>query len=143
MRFLVLGGGAQGSAAAFDLVRAEGVEEVVVGDVSLEHPRPFLKPFVGDRLRFARVDATDHGSMREAMEGVDAIAFTGGIGENAAPIRARILEGLGWAGLRIDPCANDSGAARLHEEGSPVSCWIVPAWEERMIAADAQALLAA
>jgi len=73
MRFLVLGGGAQGSAAAFDLARAEGVEEVVVGDVSLEHPRPFLKPFVGDRLRFARVDATDHGSMREAMEGADAV----------------------------------------------------------------------
>ena len=40
------------------------------------------------------------GSLIAAMEGVDAVAFTGGIGENAAPIRARIFEGLAWLGTR-------------------------------------------
>ena len=82
------------------------------------------------------------GSMIAAMEGVDAIAFTGGIGENAAPVRARILQGLGWAGVQFDPAANDSDGPRLHLPGASVPCWIVPAQEERMIAADAQTMLA-
>ena len=61
------------------------------------------------------------GALVAAMGGLDAIAFTGGIGENAAPIRDRIAEGLAWAG--------------------PVPIHIVPAQEERRIAADALATL--
>lgn len=61
------------------------------------------------------------GSALAAMGGVDALAFTGGIGENAAPIRDRIAEGLAWAGR--------------------VPVHVVPAEEERRIAADALALL--
>lgn len=82
------------------------------------------------------------GSLVAAMQGVDAVAFTGGIGENAAHIRARICDGLGWLGLRLDPGANRSGATRLHAEDSQVSAWIVPAEEERKIAADALRLMA-
>ncbi len=81
------------------------------------------------------------GSLVAAMEGLDAVAFTGGIGENAAPIRARIMAGLGWLGLGADTAANDSGRPRLHAPDSAVAAWIVPAQEERMIAADALALL--
>lgn len=77
------------------------------------------------------------GSLIAAMEGLDAIAFTGGIGENAVSVRARILKGLSWAGVALDEAANDAGRPRLHSPGSAVSCWIVPAQEERMIAADA------
>jgi acetate kinase len=85
--------------------------------------------------------ATRHaGSLIAAMGGVDAIAFTGGIGENAAPIRARILSGLGWLGARLDEGANATGAPRLHAAGS-LPIWIVPAAEEDRIAADALALL--
>ncbi|GLS87070.1 acetate kinase [Cypionkella aquatica] len=62
------------------------------------------------------------GSMIAAMGGLDGIAFTGGIGENDALVRGRIVDGLAWAG----PCA-------VH---------IVAAEEERAIAADAMALLA-
>ncbi|MDZ7709324.1 MAG: acetate/propionate family kinase [Roseovarius sp.] len=83
------------------------------------------------------------GSLIAAMEGVDAVAFTGGIGENAAPIRARIMAGLGWLGLRCDTAANDHGGPRLHAPDSKVTAWIVPAQEERMIAADARALIGA
>jgi|SRR6056297_2261402 len=83
------------------------------------------------------------GALIAALEGVDALAFTGGIGENAAPIRTRIVEGLGWLGARLDPGANAAGHARLHAEGAAVSCWIVPAAEERRIAADALELLGA
>ncbi|MBE0455154.1 acetate/propionate family kinase [Roseovarius autotrophicus] len=81
------------------------------------------------------------GSLIAAMGGVDALAFTGGIGENAAPVRARIVEGLGWLGARLDPAANAAGAARLHAAGTALAIWIVPAAEESRIAADALALL--
>ena len=81
------------------------------------------------------------GSLTAAMEGLDAVAFTGGIGENAAPIRARIMEGLGWLGLQADARANAGGGPRLHAPGSAVTAWIVPAQEERMIAADALTVL--
>ena len=73
MKFLVLGGGAQGSAAAFDLVRRDNVEKVIIADQASANVRPFLKPFVGGKLEFIAVDATDHGEVRQVMEGVDAV----------------------------------------------------------------------
>jgi len=83
------------------------------------------------------------GSLMAALEGVDAIAFTGGIGENASEIRARILHALAWVGVRVDPERNDRNATRLHAEGSAVAVWIAPADEEREIALDAVRLLSA
>jgi acetate kinase len=81
------------------------------------------------------------GSLIAAMEGLDAIAFTGGIGENAVGVRARILRGLEWLGVRMDPGANNRGGPCLHSDDSRVSIWIVPAEEERMIAQDALSLM--
>src|SRR6056297_1103916 len=77
------------------------------------------------------------GSLIAALEGVDAIAFTGGIGENAVGVRARILRGLEWIGVRMDPDANHGRKARLHAESSKVAVWVIPAEEERTIAMDA------
>ncbi|MEL6767528.1 MAG: acetate/propionate family kinase [Pseudomonadota bacterium] len=81
------------------------------------------------------------GSMIAAMGGLDAIAFTGGIGENASTVRAAIMAGLGWAGVSVDDAANGAGGPRLHAEGSSVTAWVVPAEEEAMIAREARALL--
>ena len=81
------------------------------------------------------------GSMIAAMGGLDGIAFTGGMGENAASIRARILDGLAWAGAFYDPNANRLGVAGLHETLSNVAIWIVPTQEERQIASEAFALM--
>ncbi|WP_240652474.1 acetate/propionate family kinase [Alexandriicola marinus] len=81
------------------------------------------------------------GSLIAAMEGLDAIAFTGGIGENAVGVRARILRGLEWLGVQMDPMANHRGGPRLHTAASKVAIWIVPAEEERMIARDALSLM--
>jgi acetate kinase len=83
------------------------------------------------------------GSMIAAMQGLDAIVFTGGIGENSSYIRQRILQGLTWLGLRLDDAANKAAAPRLHAEDSAVTCWIMPAREERRIAAEALDLLSA
>lgn len=83
------------------------------------------------------------GSLIAAMEGLDAIAFTGGIGENAIGVRAMILHGLEWLGVRMDPDANQRNGPRLHAETGKVAVWIVPAREEWMIARDALALMEA
>jgi len=81
------------------------------------------------------------GSLIAAMEGLDAIAFTGGIGENAIGVRAHILRGLEWLGVRLDVDANHARKTRLHAETSKVAVWVVPAQEERMIAIDALSLM--
>jgi len=75
------------------------------------------------------------------MGGLDAIAFTGGIGENAIGVRARILRGLEWIGVRMDPDFNHARKNRLHAESSKIAVWVVPAEEEKMIARDAITLL--
>ena len=82
------------------------------------------------------------GSLIAIMEGVDAVAFTGGIGENATKVRAEICRALEWLGLVLDPDRNAAGKARLHAESSKVAVWLVPAEEERMIAEDAMRILA-
>ncbi|NRA98539.1 MAG: acetate kinase, partial [Rhodobacteraceae bacterium] len=81
------------------------------------------------------------GSLIAAMEGVDAVAFTGGIGENATRVRAEICRSLEWLGVVLDPDRNTKNAARLHADSSTVGVFLVPAEEERMIARDALALL--
>ncbi|GLO69071.1 acetate kinase [Phaeobacter inhibens] len=81
------------------------------------------------------------GSLIAAMEGLDAIAFTGGIGENALGVRARILRGLEWIGARMDVDANHARKSRLHAGSSKVAIWVVEAEEERQIAMDAQTLM--
>src|SRR5690348_8061734 len=73
MRFLVLGGGLQGSAAAFDLLRTEGVESVVVADRPGFEPPPFLRGHIGGKLAILPLDATDRIAVRAAMDGVDAV----------------------------------------------------------------------
>jgi acetate kinase len=81
------------------------------------------------------------GSLIAALEGIDAIAFTGGIGENATAIRARILRGLEWIGVRMDPDANEARQMALHCQSSAVKIWVIPADEERQIAMDALTLM--
>ena len=81
------------------------------------------------------------GSLIAAMEGLDAIAFTGGIGENAIGVRARILRGLEWTGVRMDVDSNHGRKSRLHAASSKVASYVVPAQEERMIAIDALSIL--
>jgi len=74
------------------------------------------------------------GSLTAALGGLDALVFTGGIGENAAPIRARVIRDAHWLGLELDEAANASGRGRISASGSRVSAWVVPTNEELMIA---------
>lgn len=81
------------------------------------------------------------GSLMAAMGGLDAIVFTGGIGENDAHVRAQILNGLSFMGVEPAPAKNESNGPDLHAPHSRVTAWIIPAEEERQIALDAANLL--
>lgn len=73
------------------------------------------------------------GSLAAAMNGIDALVFTAGIGEHAAPVRERIVAPLGWLGFACDRDANSRDAVRIAAPGSkPV--YVIPTDEERMIA---------
>jgi acetate kinase len=83
---------------------------------------------------FAEQVVQHMGSLAAALRGVDAIVFTGGIGENAAPLRERILEDCEWLGVNVDAAANSGGATRLTTAESPVSAWVLRTDEEAVIA---------
>jgi acetate kinase len=72
-----------------------------------------------------------------------ALVFTGGIGEHAAPVRAAICEGLAWAGIALDPAANDaaSGDTRIGTPVAAVDAWVIAADEERMLARETRTVL--
>jgi acetate kinase len=100
----------------------------------------------------AALHAIHHFALRAAREiaamavlagGLDAVVFTGGIGEHAAAVRGRIAEGLGWAGLVLDPGRNRASETLISAEGSAVAALVIPTDEERTIARAAARLLAA
>jgi acetate kinase len=82
------------------------------------------------------------GSMVAAIDGLDALVFTGGIGEHAAIVRERVCRDAAWLGVEVDATANASGGPRISVEGSRVSAWVIPTDEERMIARHTREVLA-
>jgi acetate kinase len=79
------------------------------------------------------------GAYLAAMNGADAIVFTGGIGENSPTVRERICRGLEWLGVIIDDEKNTSMAAtegRFDAATSRVELWAIPTDEELLIARD-------
>ena len=76
------------------------------------------------------------------MEGVDAIVFSGGVGENSALIREQVLVRLRWLGCELDSVANQQGAVRISAEGCQIAALVIPTNEELVIARHTQALCA-
>jgi acetate kinase len=65
--------------------------------------------------------------------GLDALVFTGGIGEHAAQVRQRVCEGAAWLGLSFDAAANAAHGPCITRAGSAVSAWVVATDEDEMI----------
>jgi len=79
------------------------------------------------------------GSFAAAMGGVDAVVFTGGIGENSSTTRSKACSGLGFIGLTLDEKVNESVRSRevdITTKDSKVKVWVVPTNEELVIARD-------
>src|SRR3954453_15161399 len=90
---------------------------------------------------FAYRIARELGSLAAALGGVDAIVFTGGIGEHAAPIRARVCQDAQWLGVMLDEAANAQHGPRISRPGARVSAWVIPTDENRMVARHTRRLL--
>ena len=83
------------------------------------------------------------GALAAVMGGVDSLVFTGGIGENAADVRAEVGAGLSHLGVRIDQEANFAGRERISTAESDCAVYVVPTDEDRMIARHAREVLGA
>ena len=79
------------------------------------------------------------GSYIASLNGVEAIIFTGGIGENAAPIRSKILEEMDHLGIVMDESLNTEikTAKKISSEKSKTEVYVIPTNEELVIALDA------
>ena len=85
--------------------------------------------------------ARELGALAAVLGGLDALVFTAGIGEHAAPIRARVCEGARWLGVALDPDANASHGPRISAAASAASAWVIPTDEEGVIARHALRLV--
>lgn len=83
------------------------------------------------------------GALAAALGGLDQLVFSGGIGEHAFPVRARICEGLEFLGIEIDAARNAQNADVISVDGRPVVVRMIPTDEEVVIARSILSILAA
>jgi len=81
------------------------------------------------------------GAYSAVLGGLDALVFTGGIGERSSVIRSRVCAGLGFLGVHLDPKANEQNSLLIAAGGSPVAVYAIPTDEEWMIARTVDQLL--
>jgi acetate kinase len=74
------------------------------------------------------------GSFAAALAGLDTLVFAGGIGENAAPVRARVCEGLGHLGIALSETRNAAHASVISTDASQTTVRVIHTDEELMIA---------
>lgn len=85
----------------------------------------------------------DIGAYAAAMNGLDAVIFTGGIGENAPNCREEVCENMEYLGIKIDKAANDfkGELKKISTPDSKVEVWVIPTNEELLIARDTLAMI--
>lgn len=81
------------------------------------------------------------GAYAAALGGLDMLVFSGGIGENAAEIRARICSGLGFLGIELDPSRNATQGATISRNESRVAVCVIRTDEEVQIARSTREIL--
>ncbi|MEZ5364244.1 MAG: acetate/propionate family kinase [Bryobacterales bacterium] len=74
------------------------------------------------------------GAFAAALGGVDALVFSGGIGQNAPVIRQRVCAGLDFLGIALDPARNAANETVISADSGGAKVWVIPTDEERMIA---------
>lgn len=87
----------------------------------------------------------ESGAMVACMQGLDVLAFSGGIGEHDAALRLQVCQALTWLGVHIDPVRNAQARGdeivAIHAENSGVEIWVIPTDEGRVAAKEAAVLL--
>lgn len=87
--------------------------------------------------------AEEAGRLAAAMGGIEQIVFTGGVGENDADVRSRIVERCSWLGAELDVEANRKNAMQINSDSSVLSLRVIPTDEEMMIAMHTHAMIGA
>ena len=82
------------------------------------------------------------GSLTAALGGLDALVFTGGIGEHGAPVRTMVCARLEWLGLRLNSAANNANASKISAADSEIDVCVIPTNEEWIIARHTAELIA-
>ena len=95
------------------------------------------------REKFSYEVAKYVGAYTAALNGIDIITFTAGVGENDGGVRAAVCEYLGYLGVKIDPEQNKKRGdeIKISTDDSAVQVWIIPTNEELMIAQDTAELV--
>jgi acetate kinase len=108
--------------------------------VLLESPEPASAEAVD---LFVHQIVRQIGALSMSLGGLDGLVFSAGIGENSAPIRQRVADGLAWFGLELADARNRSakGAALISSDHSRIKAYVIATDEERMIAAEALSLV--
>ncbi|MGF0112094.1 acetate kinase [Streptococcus sp. SGI.013] len=115
--------------------QSSDMRDILAGVESGDHDSTLAYEMFIDRLR------KYIGQYIAVMNGVDALIFTAGIGENASDVRASVVEGLTWLGFDIDPDKNVFGAEGIiSPEDSRVKVLVIPTDEELVIARDVEKL---
>lgn len=87
----------------------------------------------------------ESGALTACLEGLDVLAFSGGIGEHDAVLRAQVCERLGWLGVAVDPLLNQQATGdavlAIHRPDSRVQVWVIPTDEGRVAAQEAARLM--
>lgn len=92
---------------------------------------------------FAYRAAREIGSLAAAISGLDALVFTGGIGEHAATVRELVCGQCAWLGVELDGEANHRHGPRITTATSRTSAWVIATDEEKVIARETHRVLAA
>jgi acetate kinase len=92
---------------------------------------------------FCRTVKKAIGALAAVLGGVDTLVFAGGIGEHAAPVRARIAEGLGHLGIRLDEARNAASHRVISAEGGACTVRVIATDEESVIVRETLSTLAA
>jgi acetate kinase len=90
---------------------------------------------------FCHIARKHIGALSATLGGIDALVFTGGIGERAAPVRWMICHGLDYLGIHLDPSKNDAHEEIISMAGGPCTVRVIPTNEDLMIARHARDLL--
>ena len=90
---------------------------------------------------FCHSTARHIASLAAALEGLDGIVFTAGVGEHAAPVRSAICRACAWMGLELDESANRRPPGRISTQKSSIAAYVIATDENLMIARHARAML--
>ncbi|HEX4308913.1 MAG TPA: acetate kinase, partial [Acidobacteriaceae bacterium] len=90
---------------------------------------------------FCRAIAKTVAGYAAVLNGLDALVFTGGIGEHSVPVREKVCRQLAFLGITLDTEANQRHSATISQQGSPITVQVVPADEDGRIAHHVRNLL--